>query len=286
MREHDEELGEIKREIIESRGLVIKTNNMTSALAADLKAIAKRQLSYERKISWNSATAYVVFVIVVFAALKLAWDARVDQITAKTADQATENEKLRKDAKDAKQHEEDRDRAEMKAVQFYDLVKQGRKSDIVEGFDTLKKEKLSRAEQRFFADAVDTAKLELSTQYYIQGLDKARLQRWQEAASALEEALRLKEDASSSPLVRLAQADAYRHLGRQKDAIPILEKLATNSVNKDVQDDALYLLAFCQSDVQAWNDAKESWRTLLHKFPDSHYSAEGKMYLAQLNAVH
>src|SRR5687768_15282655 len=68
--EVDEELREIKREIIESRGLVIKTNNLTNALSADIKSIAKRQQTYERRLSWNSATAYIVFVVVVFAALK------------------------------------------------------------------------------------------------------------------------------------------------------------------------------------------------------------------------
>ena len=79
MHEVDEELSEIKREIIESRGLVIKTNNLTNALSADIKSIAKRQQSYERRLSWNSAVAYLVFVVVVFVALKLAWDARVEQ---------------------------------------------------------------------------------------------------------------------------------------------------------------------------------------------------------------
>ncbi len=78
--EIDEELREIKREIIESRGLVIKTNNLTNALSADIRSIAKRQQTYERRISWNSATSYVVFVFVVFAALKLAMDARIDQL--------------------------------------------------------------------------------------------------------------------------------------------------------------------------------------------------------------
>ena len=80
MHEVDDELRDIKREIIESRGLVIKTNNLTNALSADLKSIAKRQGGYERRISWNSATAYVVFVLVVFVALKFAWDTRVDAI--------------------------------------------------------------------------------------------------------------------------------------------------------------------------------------------------------------
>ena len=45
--EVDEELREIKREIIESRGLVIKTNNLTNALSADIKSIAKRQQGYQ-----------------------------------------------------------------------------------------------------------------------------------------------------------------------------------------------------------------------------------------------
>jgi len=78
MDEFDEELRELKREIIETRGLIIRTNNLTNALSADLKSIAKRQQGYERRLVWNSASAYIVFVIVVFVALKLAWDARVD----------------------------------------------------------------------------------------------------------------------------------------------------------------------------------------------------------------
>ena len=77
--EVDEELREIKREIIESRGLVIKTNNLTNALSADIKSIAKRQQSYERRLTWNSATAYVVFVVVVFAAQVLGIDLSLTQ---------------------------------------------------------------------------------------------------------------------------------------------------------------------------------------------------------------
>ena len=55
MDDSDNELREIKREIVESRGLIIKTNNLTNALAADLKSIGKRQLGYERRAFWNSA---------------------------------------------------------------------------------------------------------------------------------------------------------------------------------------------------------------------------------------
>src|SRR5947207_2069884 len=130
MHEVDEELRDIKREIIESRGLVIKTNNLTNALSADLKSIAKRQQSYERRLTWNSATAYIVFVVVVFGALKFAWDARVDAIKAETDQKSQENDRLKKEGRERLANEEDRAHAEAKAAQFYELVRQGKRVDL------------------------------------------------------------------------------------------------------------------------------------------------------------
>ncbi|AKV01185.1 hypothetical protein AKJ09_07848 [Labilithrix luteola] len=284
--EVDEELREIKREIIESRGLVIKTNNLTNALSADIKSIAKRQQTYERRLSWNSATAYIVFVVVVFAALKLAWDARVDQIKAETDQRAVDNERLRKELREAQKRDEDRARAESRAAQFYDLVRQGKRADLVEQWEAMKKEPLSKAETAIFSDAVERAKNELAGQLYQQGMDKVRVQRWQEAATAFEESIKHKEDAAIGPSVRLGLSEAYRHLNRQKEAIPILTTLAENPVDKEVHDDALQLLAWCQMDTQAWNDAKNTWRTLIRRFPESRFAAEAKMQLAQLQLLH
>ncbi|MCL2724979.1 MAG: tetratricopeptide repeat protein [Polyangiaceae bacterium] len=284
--EVDEELREIKREIIESRGLIIKTNNLTNALSADIKSIAKRQQSYEGRLAWNSATAYLVFVVVAFAALKLAWDARVEQIKAETDQRAVDNERLRKELRDVQKRDEDRARAEARAAQFYDLARQGKRADLIDQWEAMKKEPLSKAEMAVFADAVERANNELSAQLYQQGMDKLRAQRWQEAASAFEESIRRKEDSAIGPSVRLGLAEAYRHLNRQKDAIPILTALADNPVDKEVHDDALDLLAWCQMDTQAWNDAKNTWRTLIRRFPESRFTAEAKMQLAQLQVNH
>jgi tetratricopeptide (TPR) repeat protein len=287
MREVDDELGEIKREIIESRGLVIKTNNLTNALSADIKSIAKRQQSYERRISWNSATAYVIFVLVVFTALKFAWDARVDYVTAETQQKTSENERLRKATREAEKKEEDQARAEMKAQAFYELVRQGKRAEIVKGFETLKNEPLTKTELAFFADAVDKARNDLAAQTYQLGVEKTHVQRWQEAATAFEESLEDKEDSAVAPNVKLGLADAYRHLGRQRDAIPLLSQLIDSGVvDKELQDDALYSLAYCQMEIQAWNDAKNTWKALIRRFPDSHFTPEAKLQLAQLNLMH
>jgi TolA-binding protein len=287
MREVDDELGEIKREIIESRGLVIKTNNLTNALSADIKSIAKRQQSYERRLSWNSATAYVVFVLVVFAALKFAWDARVDYVTSEIQQKTAENDRLRKETREAQKKEEDEARAEMRAQAFYELVRQGKRAELVKSFEALKSEPIAKTELAFFGDIVDRIRNELAAQGYQQGQEKARLQRWQEAATAFEESLQEKEDSAVSANVKLGLADAYRHLGHQRDAISLLSQITESSVvDKELQDDALYLLAYCQTEIQAWNDAKNTWRTLIHRFPDSHFTPEAKLQLAQLSLMH
>ena len=287
MREVDEELGEIKREIIESRGLVIKTNNLTNALSADLKSIAKRQQSYERRISWNSATAYVVFVLVVFTALKFAWDARVDFVTAEMQQKTAENDRLRKETREAQKKDEDQARSEMRAQAFYELVRQGKRVEIVEAFENLKNEPVSKTELAVFSDAVDKAKNELSAQSYQLGQEKARVQRWQEAATAFEDSLRFKDDSAVAVGAKLGLADAYRHLNRQRDAIPLLTQITESTyVDKELQDDALYTLAYCETEIQAWNDAKNAWRSLIHRFPDSHFTPEAKLQLAQLTLMH
>src|SRR4029077_12981934 len=174
-----------------------------NALSADIKSIAKRQHSYERRLSWNSATAYVVFVLVVFTVLKFAWDARVDYIAAETQQKTAENDRLRKENREAQKRDEDQARAEVKAAAFYELVRQGKRAEIVDGFEGLKKEPLTKTELLLFTDAVEKARNELAAQLYQQGQEKTRVQRWQEAATAFEDSLHFKDDSAVFPGAKL-----------------------------------------------------------------------------------
>jgi TolA-binding protein len=284
--EFDEELRELKREIIETRGLIIKTNNLTNALSADLKSIAKRQQSYERRLIWNSATAYIVFVLVVFVALKLAWDARVDAVRAETEQTRQAVDRMSRELKESQKRDEERAKAEARAASFYELIRQGKRADVVEQFETLNKEPLTKTELAMFADAVDRARGELSIAAYHQGLDHARVGRWHEAAQSLEESIRYKDDASHTPVARYNLADAYRHLARQRDAVPILIQLSEASADKEVMDDATFLLAQCLIDIQAWNDAKNTLRSFSRRFSDSPYMNQVRTQLADVSLHH
>jgi TolA-binding protein len=89
-----------------------------------------------------------------------------------------------------------------------------------------------------------------------------------------------------TPQTKLQLANAYRKLRRQKEAIPILQQLADSSTDRDAQDDALELLAWCQTEMESYDDAKNTWRTLLRRFPDSHFVPEAKLALQTLTINH
>ena len=181
----------------------------------------------------------------------------------------------------------DKAAAELEAAKFYDLIKGGRRVDVIKGWEAMRSKPLTKSEAQFFAEAVEHAKVEQATALYLQGLDSVRLQRWQEAAgAALEESIRYDDAAPISPQAKLELASADRKLHKQKEAIAILAPLVEQPVDRDILDDALEQLAWSQTEIEAYNDAKNTWRTLLRKFPDSHFAAEGKLALQVLMQNH
>ncbi len=280
------ELEEIKREIVESRSLTIKTNNLVNALAADLKSIAKRQQGYERRIFFNSATAYVVTIAVLFIALKLAWDAKIDSVRAETKDSSAQVKELQAQLKEVQEREDARTRASRKASEFYDLIAHNKRHKIVDGYAAIKKLPLTRTEQAIFSAAYEKAKNELSLIAYQNGLDDIRTGRWHEAAQAFRESLTEKADAAHSPDARYELARALRQLGQQRQAIPILVQLSEASADKEVMDDATWLLAQCQLDIQAWNDAKTTMRSFIRRFPKSPHINDVRGKLAEISLLH
>jgi TolA-binding protein len=282
----DDELREIKREIVESRGLIIKTNNLTNALAADLKSISKRQLGFERRAFWNSAGANLLFVVVVLGMVKLAWDARSDAVMAETAGSRQKIQKIEKELEDIRRRGDERTRAESDGAAFYELIRAERRQEVIDGFEQVRQKPLSRAELAFFTDAVERARAELSIKSYQAGLDHMRTGRWHEAATAFEDAIQKKETSAHVPSARMHLARAYRKLGRQRDGIPILSQLSEASSDKEIMDDATFLLAECLLDIQAWNDAKTTLRSFIRRFPDRPLINDARMALADVSLKH
>jgi TolA-binding protein len=286
MDEFDEELRDIKREIIESRGLIIKTNNLTNALAADIKSIGKRQQNFETRTFRNSIAANLLFVVVLIGAVKFAWDARVDSVERDTREGKARIAQLEEEQKTLQADVESRGRADAAAAAFYELLRAGKKKELIDAYDSVRKEKLTRTEAAFFRDEVQRTRGQLSITAYHEGLDNVRAGRWHEAVVAFEESLRFDDAATHTPSAQLNLARGYRQLNRQRDAIPILVKLSEASADAEILDDAMFLLGECLIDIQAWNDAKTTLRTFIRRYPQSAFVNDAKMALAELALKH
>ncbi|HKU38158.1 MAG TPA: tetratricopeptide repeat protein [Polyangiales bacterium] len=283
MRDADDEIREIKTEIIESRGLIIKTNNLTNSLASDIKQIAKRQASYERGVTLNSWVAYLLFAILSFVGLKLWSDVRINEIDSEKNDLQREVKELRHDLAEETRRGEQREQAESKAAAYYNLIRQKDFQKVVEGYDDIAKEALSKSEAEFFRDTAERYRLELSMQAYQNGVNLMGNGRYAEAAEAFRESMRYKEEASHMPSVRFHLAKTLRALGRPAEAEVLARTVVEQTIDKDLQDDAALLLGLCAEDLGRIDDARNELRTLVRKWPRSQLVPDALKKLSDLN---
>ncbi|MEO7033917.1 MAG: tetratricopeptide repeat protein [Polyangiaceae bacterium] len=280
------EIEEIKREIVESRALTIKTNNLVNALAADLKSISKRQQGAERKVVLNSATAYVVTIAVLLVFVKLTWDIRLETVRGENKETRDQLDAVQKDIKVEQEREEQQKRASHQASEFYQLIVQSKRQELIAAYPDVVKLELTPTERAVFDAAVERAKNELSLIAYQTGVDHMRMLRWHEAQQAFRESLKYKSDAAHSPQANLQLSRALIQLGLHRDAIPILMQLSEASADKEVMDEATLELAEAELAIQSWNDAKNTLRAFIRRFPNSAHINDARAKLAEVSLYH
>ncbi len=280
------ELEEIRREIVESRALSIKTNNLVNALSADLNSIAKRQQGYERRMVVHSSVTYAVSVAGLLLLGKVFVDARVDAVRAETQNRNEELTLLTKEAQQAKSSIERHHKSQKRAQELYELVRRNKYLDLLKAAEEIDGLELSRMEREVFASALEQARNELSHSEYLEGLDYIRTGRWHEAEQSLSLALKYKPTGTHTANGRLQLARALKALGKQREAIPILLNLSEASPDKELMDEAAMLLAECQIDMEAFNDAIGTLRTFIRRFPNSPLIHDARMKLANVQSRH
>jgi TolA-binding protein len=145
---------------------------------------------------------------------------------------------------------------------------------------------LTPTERATFEAAVERAKDELSLIAYQSGLDHARMGRWQESTQQLRESLAYKGDGAHSPSATYELARGLVALGKHREAIPMLITLSEASADREVMDDASFLLAQAQLEIQAYNDAKTTLRGFIRRFPKSSHILMAKSKLAETELFH
>jgi len=282
MRDVDDEVRQIKKEIVESRGLIIKTNNLVNALGADIKSIAKRQAAYERRLNWNSGVAIVVIGVISFAGLKLYFDAQTGGMRSDMTDAEATVEELREDLGDEVRRASDRATAEAKASKYYELIRARKRTEVVHEYPAMAKEALSPAEAAMFRDFEQQFRQDLSLETYQKGIALADAKKHAEAIKRFEEAIELHPNGSHIPAVKHSLALSLRKERRSAEALVFAQQVADQTTDGALQPDGWWLVALCARDLDDLDTAREALKILIKKWPRSALSREARPLLREV----
>ncbi len=116
------EMASLRKEVIEARNLIIKTDNLLKNLHAEVKKLGDKHEEQENRHWMTSVTAYIVFALM--AAVAAIAYARAEVRTARDEAQANEARAiaLQKDAEKIKAADQTRRDASEKAMRVYELL--------------------------------------------------------------------------------------------------------------------------------------------------------------------
>ena len=282
MRDVDDEVRQIKKEIVESRGLIIKTNNLVNALGADIKSIAKRQAGYERRLNWNSGVAIAVIGVLSFVGLKLYFDAQIGGVRSEMTDAETAAEELRSDLGDEVRRASDRSTAAAKAAKYYDLIRARNRIEVVREYPAIAKEALSPAEAAMFRDFEQKFRQDLSVGAFQKGLAFVDAKKYADAIKRFEEAIELDPNGSHIPAVKQSLALSLRKEKRSAEALVFAQQVADQTTDAALQPDGWWLVALCARDVDDLDTARDALKILIKKWPRSALSRDARPLLREV----
>jgi TolA-binding protein len=234
----------------------------------------------------HSSVTYAASIAGLLLLGKVFVDARVEAVRAETKNRSEELVVLTKEAEQAKLILERHQKSQKRAQELYEFVRRDKYLDLLKAAEELDGLELSRVEREVFAAALENARNELSHTEYLEGLDYIRTGRWHEAEQSLSLALKYKPTGSHTANGRLQLARALKALGKQREAVPILLNLSEASPDKELMDEAAMLLAECQIDMEAFNDAIGTLRTFIRRFPNSPLIHDARTKLADIQSRH
>lgn len=284
--EVEREIREIKREIIESRGLVIKTNNLTSTLGSDLKSIAKRQAGYERRLIYNSAVAYIITVGVVFVGAYLSSDYRARRFEAQIAALEQEKQELQNKLKAKQQSKVNRAHALQKAERLVDLITKGERQKVITAVANIERDELSPLETRFLDETAQRFRTELSLAAFQEGLEHARQKRYDEAVTSFQHSVKMVKAGPHVARVHLHLAQALRFQGKVPEAVAVLETLLDSDLlDRELVAESRWNLAICFIETHKRDEARRELIYVLNKFPRSQWARMARPKIMEVNKM-
>jgi tetratricopeptide (TPR) repeat protein len=246
-----EELGRLREEVVNTRNVSIKADNLIKNLATEVKSITDKQRRQERRSLFNSGVAYLIFVMLIGGGAYFTFESRLDRERSDKALFADKEAGYKKEITELNAELGRWRQIERELLEFERMVRTGKKEQAVAKFSALKRVRFSgllehlinrfRAEvalEKFEsgvahfrkgnftrADAALTRSSEYDVEppylgqlLYYQGMSALRLKDFPRASDLLRKSLEHKQERRMMADARYHLAYAFDRMGESRTA--------------------------------------------------------------------
>jgi tetratricopeptide (TPR) repeat protein len=278
----------LRKELIEARNLVIKTDNLLKNLHAELKQMGRKHEEQEKRHWMTSVTAYIGFAVI--AGVGAIAYANAEVRTARSDAQANEARAaaLQKDAEKIKAAEQTRRDSADKALRVYELLGSEKEGPALNQAMTqamhLDRGLLSTLEGKAIDDRAAGMKRQLAEAARSAGESAFRRQDWKAASQDLGRYVELESKVGDSMV--------WYHLGSSRiqtkefqGAIHPLETFLKSAGGTKTAQYAGLLLGQAYEEVGNANRAREVYERAVSLYPGSEFATQLRNRLKRLAAA-
>ncbi|WP_371928635.1 tetratricopeptide repeat protein [Myxococcus vastator] len=284
----EKELTDLRREIVEARNLVIKSDNLLKNLHAEVKAVGKRHEDFQKRQWLSSAVAYVLFAVISVGAALMITSARSSSAT-------NEKERLEKTVADLSgQLEKQRaDTAAHQAVQqeankVYKMMTSLPGDERLKGIDALVKldtSRLSTLERQALNDRAGVLRRETGDAAFEQGKIAFRKNEMDGVISNMERFLAMNPPQDQALDASFFLGTAYNNTRNHEKAVPLLARFVDGDRKSKTRDYAMLLLAHSYQEVGQYDKALEIARDAAGAYLNSQYQSQFRGRIATVKRL-
>jgi tetratricopeptide (TPR) repeat protein len=268
----DSELSLLRKEVIESRNLVIKTDNLLKNLHAELKLMGRKHDEQERRHWMTSVTAYVAFALIASAGA-IAY-ARAEVRTAREEAAANESraKTLHDEAEKIKSASQLRHDTSEKAMHVYELLGTEKEGPgltaAMQQSLHLDRSQLSALESKAIDDRAAGMKVRIAEAALSAGQAAFRRSDWKAASEELGHYVEM-EPKVSDPIVYFHLGNARMQLHDYANAIAPLDSFLKNTGGTKTAQYAGFLLGQAYEETGNAAGARSAYERAASLYPGS-----------------
>jgi len=275
---------EIKREVIESRNLVIKTDSLLKNLHAELKLLGKQQGDFRKKVWVSSAAAYVLFALLCGVGAIAISSLRVSTSNAELERVKKISEEAKLQMEEMKEERQLREAALRQATDAFRTMSAAQEAERFKGIEALSKveaDKLPVLVREMLLDRAGQLKKEMGAVAFERGKQAMRRQEFSAAIPALTQFLTLEPSEGEMLEASLLLGNALVQTRNHAAAIEHLQRYVSANKRGRSREFAQLLLVQALDATGARDEAAKVAKEALDGSPSGEFASHFRNRLAR-----